>query len=256
MKINQVALQLYTLREFCKTAADYAATLKKVRAAGYESIQLSGVSADIPMAEVRHIADNEGLTISSSHDGGDFLLETPELVVEKLDILDAKYTAYPFPGGFDFTKPEDIDRLIAKLNHAGAVLKNAGKVLCYHNHVIELTTLVDGKPLLEVIYDRTDPEYLQGEPDTAWINAVSGAPHGTASTPSVLNVSAAPNWFTQSTHAEKTTPACCAILIRSCIAAFSAASRTVAPQTITVTSSHQWLSMAFVAYFMTLSWDV
>jgi sugar phosphate isomerase/epimerase len=33
---------------------------------------------------------------------------------------------------------------------------------------------VDGKPLLETIYDRTHPENLQGEIDTYWVQAGGG----------------------------------------------------------------------------------
>ena len=31
MKLGQVAIQLYTLRDFCKTAADFVATARKVK---------------------------------------------------------------------------------------------------------------------------------------------------------------------------------------------------------------------------------
>ena len=40
MLISQVACQLYTLRDFCKTAADLAATAKKVKAIGYAAVLL------------------------------------------------------------------------------------------------------------------------------------------------------------------------------------------------------------------------
>ena len=51
MKISQVAIQLFTLREFCKTAEDFAASMKKVREIGYTSVQVSGVGP-IPEAEL------------------------------------------------------------------------------------------------------------------------------------------------------------------------------------------------------------
>ena len=35
MKIEQIAVQLYTLRDFTETPADFAATMKRVREIGY-----------------------------------------------------------------------------------------------------------------------------------------------------------------------------------------------------------------------------
>ena len=174
MKIEQVAVQLYTLRDFCKTAPEYADTLKKVRAMGYKAIQISG-AGPIPVAELRSIADAEGLVICATHEPGETILNEPTKVVERLAALGTKYTAYPYPAGIDFSNPAQVENLIVKLDAAGAVLRQAGQVLTYHNHAHEFYR-VDGKPLLEMIYSRTNPENLQGEIDTYWVQAGGGNP--------------------------------------------------------------------------------
>lgn len=167
MKLEQVAIQLYTLRDFCKTAEDFAATLKQVREIGYQAIQVSGVGP-IPAAELRSIADGEGLTICATHEPGAMILGETEKVVERLSILGTKYTAYPFPAGVDLTNAESIGNMIARLDAAGAVLRKAGQVLTYHNHAQEFFHF-EGKPILDAIYGRTNPENLQGEIDTYWV---------------------------------------------------------------------------------------
>jgi len=174
MKISQVAVQLFTLRDFCKTATDYADTLKKVREIGYEAIQISGVGP-IPATELRSIAEGEGLVICATHEPSVDLLADPAKISEHLAVLGTKYTAYPYPAGVDFSDAAQVDTLITKLDAAGAVLQKAGQVLAYHNHAHEFF-LVDGKPLLEAIYARTNPLYLQGEIDTYWVQAGGGNP--------------------------------------------------------------------------------
>jgi len=174
MKIEQLAIQLYTLREHCQNAADYATTLKKVRQIGYESIQISG-TGDIPVADLRSIAESEGLTICATHESADLIRESPSQVVERLGALGCRYTAYPYPAGVDFSRRSDIDTLIADLDAAGAVLRQAGQVLCYHNHAHELYRL-DGTTVLDLIYDGTAAENLQGELDTYWVQAGGSCP--------------------------------------------------------------------------------
>ena len=169
MKIDQVAIQLYTLRDFCKTAEDYAVTLKKVREIGYRAIQISGVGP-IPVGELRSIAEGEGLTIAATHESSTVILDEPEKIVERLTALGCKYTAYPYPSEIDFSNPTHVDNLITKLDAAGAVLRAAGQVLTYHNHAHEFSHY-KGTPILEAIYARTNPFHLQGEIDTYWVQA-------------------------------------------------------------------------------------
>jgi len=174
VKLDQVAVQLYTLRKTCTTASEYGATLKRVREIGYKFIEISGVGAISP-EELRSIADNEGLTICGTHEPALTILNEPEKVVEKLQILGCKYTAYPHPAGVDLRDPAQVERLIAALDKAGAVLTQAGLVLCYHNHANEFAHY-KGRPVLEAIYAGTRPEHLQAEIDTYWVQAGGANP--------------------------------------------------------------------------------
>lgn len=172
MKIEQVALTLYTLRNHCKTAADYATTLKRVREIGYRAVQISGLGP-IPVEEVRSIAEGEGLVIAATHEPCATILDQPESVAERLEALGTRFTACPNAAGLDFGDLPQVEAFIAKLDHAGEVLRKAGKVLTYHNHSNEFYRL-EGKTVLDRIYDGTRPENLQGEIDTYWVQAGGG----------------------------------------------------------------------------------
>ena len=174
MNIQQVALQLYTLRDFLETPADIAATLKRVRATGYEAVQASGLGP-IDENELLNILDSEGLTLCATHEPAQTILEEPERVVERLDKLNCPLTAYPFPHGVDFGSSQRVDTFIAQLNRAGEVLQRAGKTLMYHNHQHEFRKL-DGRVILDLIYENSDPRYLQGEIDTYWVQYGGGDP--------------------------------------------------------------------------------
>jgi sugar phosphate isomerase/epimerase len=173
MKLSQVALQLYTLRDFCKTAADVAATAKKVRAIGYEAVQISGVGP-VPEAELVAIFNGEGLTICATHEPAQQILDQPELVIERLRKLGTRLTAYPYPTGIDFNNPEHLTTLLRKLDAAGARLREAGFVLGYHNHANEFYRPNGGPTFLERVYAETSPENVVAELDTYWVQRGGG----------------------------------------------------------------------------------
>ncbi|HUK83488.1 MAG TPA: sugar phosphate isomerase/epimerase [Verrucomicrobiae bacterium] len=174
MKINQVAAQLYTVRDFCKTPADIAASLKKIRAIGYQAVQLSGLGP-IAETELTRMLTRERLTCCATHEPSEEILNEPERVVAHLQKLGCHLTAYAWPAGIKFDTLADVTAFAARLNAAGKALHDAGMVLCYHNHHIEFRR-VGGRVVLEILFAETDPRYLQGEPDTYWVQHGGGDP--------------------------------------------------------------------------------
>jgi sugar phosphate isomerase/epimerase len=174
MKLNQVAAQLYTLRDHLKTPADVATSLNNVRAIGYEAVQISGLGP-VDDTELIRICQGEGLTICATHEPGDTILNEPQKVVDRLKRLGCRHTAYPFPRDVPMNSLEDLEAFARRLDAAGKVLADAGLTLSYHNHQIEFRR-VDGKAILEHLYALTNPRHLQGEPDTYWVQVGGGEP--------------------------------------------------------------------------------
>jgi sugar phosphate isomerase/epimerase len=173
MKTSQIAAQLYTLRDHCKTAEALVASVKKVKAIGYAAVQISGVGP-IPPEEIRRIVEGEGLAICATHESGASICDNPQAVVERLGKLGTKDTAYPFPHA-PIATLDDVKRLAEQLDRSGEVLRRAGMRLSYHNHAHEFRR-VAGKTVLQWLYDLTDPRNLLGEPDTYWVQTGGGDP--------------------------------------------------------------------------------
>ncbi len=172
MKTPQIAAQLYTVREFCQTGAGLAASARKVRAIGYEAVQLSG-HGPIPIDEIVRIMAGEGLTICATHEPAEVILDEPEKAIATLQQLGCGLTAYPYPRDVDFTDPRSLDTLVGKLDAAGARFRAAGLTLGYHNHEIEFLRC-QGTLVLEYIFAHTDPRNLVGELDTYWVHYGGG----------------------------------------------------------------------------------
>lgn len=172
MKKNQLALQLYTLRDFLKTPAEIAVTLAKVKKIGYDVVQVSGMGA-IDEAELVKICKNEGLTICATHENGRMIVEETQKVIDRLHKLNTKYTAYPFPHVIPTNVAETL-ALAKQLDAAAKAMAAADLGLCYHNHDIEFTKMENNRTMLDLLY--ADAPALLGEIDTFWVQAGGECP--------------------------------------------------------------------------------
>ncbi|MEK7413874.1 MAG: sugar phosphate isomerase/epimerase [Planctomycetota bacterium] len=171
--LSRLAVQLFTVREFCKDGASLTTSLRKLRAIGFGAVQVSGVGPIEP-AEIRRICAGEGMTICATHEASKRIIEETDAIADRLDAMGCALTAYPHPH-VPLTNLAEVRALAAALDVAGAKLKARGITLCYHNHDMEFRR-VAGKPVLEWLYDLTEPGNLQGEPDTYWVQRGGGDP--------------------------------------------------------------------------------
>lgn len=174
MKIEQVAAQLYTLRDFLKTPADIKKTLRRVKEIGYQAVQLSGLGP-IDTDELAQMLKDEGLVCCAIHASGDKILDEPQSVISQLNKWNCTHVAYPHPGGVSLKRTKDVVDFAQRLNDAGKVFSEAGKVLSYHNHSLEFRHF-GKKTMLEILYKKSDPKYLAAELDTYWVQHGGGDP--------------------------------------------------------------------------------
>jgi len=169
---SQIAAQLYTLRDHCKTPADIAASLKKVRQIGYEAVQVSGIGKIDP-AELNTILKNEGLTCCVTHNSPDRLKAEPDAVAAEHKLWGCQYTAIGGFGWGEMTGAKWIE-LAKGLNATAATLAKLGLPVGYHNHSHELAKY-DGKTALDILLETFDKS-IWFEIDTYWITHGGGDP--------------------------------------------------------------------------------
>jgi len=84
MRLDQIALQLYTVRALA--AVDLAATLRAVAAAGYRSVELAGLPDTAPH-ELARLLTETGLAAIASHESIERLRVDLTAVADRLDVL-------------------------------------------------------------------------------------------------------------------------------------------------------------------------
>ncbi len=165
--------QLYTIREFCKTMPDVAASLKKVADIGYTTIQISGFGPVDPRDVAKVVADN-GLTVAATHIGWSRFLEDLDGVIAEHKLWKC---VHPAIGGLprDYHTPDGVKRFRDELAPIAERLGKEGMDFSYHNHNHELVRF-GGKTWLDMLYEQIGPELLKAEIDTYWIQAGGADP--------------------------------------------------------------------------------
>ena len=169
---HNLAVQLYTLRDFIKTTEDFTSTMKKLRKLGYEAVQLSKTT--LPAKEMKLILDGEGLIPCATHESSQDYFENLPKIIENLHSLDCAYTAYPYPH-VRYDDAKGWEGFGQELDRIGGELRKEGITFTYHNHAIELEKF-DGKTVLDIIYDSSCANNLQSELDTHWVQMGGASP--------------------------------------------------------------------------------
>lgn len=168
-----LAAQMYTLRKFTQSPEDIAGTLAKVRAIGYEAIQISAFGPCDP-AELAKMLKGEGLAVCSTHTAWQRFVDEIDKVIEEHRMWGCKHPAI---GGMpnEYRSAEGVVKFAALATDVGEKLAQAGMDFSYHNHNHEFVK-VGGKTLLEMLYESSDARYLKAEIDTYWVQAGGGDP--------------------------------------------------------------------------------
>lgn len=170
--MTQIALQLYTLRDFLKTPADVAVTLRRVREMGYGAVQVSGLGPIDPV-ELARILKGEGLTCCVTHVGFDRMVKEPEKLIEEHRLWGCGLTAV---GGFwQGNAEDDWKRFAADYSRAADTLASLGLRIGYHNHSHEWIRLPSGRMPIEVLRDECSRN-VWFEIDTYWVQHGGGDP--------------------------------------------------------------------------------
>lgn len=175
--MEKIAAQLYTVRDFTKTAKDFAQTCKRIRKMGYEGVQLSAVGPIAPK-EIQKILKGEGLTCVVTHTSFDRIENETAKVVEEHHLWDCKYIAIGgfFPEQKKVTQPKTWKDFVTRFNKAAKLLAAEGLPLGYHNHFHEFIKLPDGLTCYEHLLRELDPVNAWFEVDTYWIAASGKEP--------------------------------------------------------------------------------
>ena len=171
----KLAVQMYTVRDFTKTAADFAESLRKVREIGYQAVQLSAVGAmngndpEVTPAEARRLLDDLGLKCIATHRNWDDLTQRTEAEIAFHQALGCDFTAIGgIPGSYGAQGAAGYAQFVQDAAPVIAQLKAAGIGFGYHNHAHEFERIGPGRRTLYDIFLAEGGPDLLLEIDVYW----------------------------------------------------------------------------------------
>ncbi|MEK6154024.1 sugar phosphate isomerase/epimerase [Flavobacteriaceae bacterium 3-367] len=178
-KKYKMGLQLFTIRDAMER--DPIGSLKKVRALGYEDLEIYGYDGEadsyygFKTADFKKILEDQELTTSSGHYGLPAFFDRPEAdlmryvdqCIEGAHALDQDYITWPWLDP-KFRNIESFKQLTGKLNAIGERVKKAGLGFAYHNHGFEFDDH-NGQIGYDIILKETDSNLVKLQLDWYWV---------------------------------------------------------------------------------------
>ena len=163
------------------------ATLRRVRAAGYDGLELNRFMTRPTSLMVRLLTKAAGMptgkggklnwpmlmqesgleTVSYHADLGSLERE-PAAVAQEAKAFGTDKVVVTGMYRFDYGSEQAVKDLVRRLNAAGAALNQEGLSLLYHNHNVELLFVQPNVRAYDILIDETDPALVNFEFDSYW----------------------------------------------------------------------------------------
>jgi sugar phosphate isomerase/epimerase len=162
MTLN-VGIILILLRE--EAGKDFWGTMEKLAIMGFQGIE-SGLFLQGDVVRNKKRLDDLGLKVVAVGANKDLLKGPLDELAEKVKLLGCNYVVTYWGPSNDIAQVKADAKLYDEI---GAQLRKHDLKYCYHNHDHEFTTVFEGKRVIDILMENSDPEHLFFEVDVAWV---------------------------------------------------------------------------------------
>ena len=185
--MNNLAVQQIMIGSACKDEKTTLSTLKRIKQAGYDGIELNLFMIESTPFIVRLLTKMAGMPVgkganiywpdmlkesrlkaTSLHADLGSLENRIDEVISKARELDTNKIVITGMYRFDYGNYDDVKSLAKRLDKVGARLHESDLQLLYHNHNVEFLKVDNKYTAYEMILKDTDPDLVKVEFDSYW----------------------------------------------------------------------------------------
>lgn len=163
----KVGLQLWTVKD--ESEKDFFRTLREVARIGYDGVEFAGYY-DVDAESLYALMKETGLSTAATHISFDRLETALDQEIAFAKAIDCPTLICPWLPEEDRNSETAAYHTADRLNRIGLACKDAGLKLLYHIHGYEFARF-DTKTVMDIFLERTDPQAVQFEFDTYWVEA-------------------------------------------------------------------------------------
>ena len=163
----EIGAQLYTVRDFTKDEKGIRETLRKVKALGFDTVQLSGLGPIDP-AELASLIDELGLKVCVTHVDFHRLRDDLSQVIREHKLYRCPSIGLSIMPEEYRKSIEGVRKFLMEIAPVAHEIKQAGLQFVYHNHNFEFCRF-DDRTVMDVLIEESDPEEFHFLPDIYWL---------------------------------------------------------------------------------------
>lgn len=181
------AVQQFMLGTVMNNEAQARDTMQKMKAAGYDGIELCGFmihpaglmvrlmtkAAGMPVGkggrlDWKGLVKDSGLQVVSLHTDLGSVERNPAAVAAEAKDFGTKYAVITGMYRFAYGEEKAVRELAERLNKVGEAVRKEGVSLLYHNHNCELQRVSSTRRGYDILLEETDPAAVNFEFDSYW----------------------------------------------------------------------------------------
>lgn len=181
------AIQQFQLGTVLGSEAQARNTLRLIKEAGYDGIELCGFMikptpfivklltkmAGMPVGKGgklnwQNLVTEAGLKVVGIHENLVSIEQDPDAILREAESFNTKYIVITGMYRFGYGSESAVRNLAVRLNKAGEQLIKSGVQLLYHNHNCEFLKNASGTTAYTLLQQETDPAYVNFEFDSYW----------------------------------------------------------------------------------------
>ena len=160
---KRIGAQVFTIRDFIKTAEDFEKSLKKLKDIGYQTIQLSGLGP-IDAEVVRDLLKKYDIKAICTHRNPDEYLKHLEESIAWHKTVGCKIAGIgTMPANYE-KNLAGVRQFIQDFTPVAKAFQKEGLSFGYHNHAFEFLK-EDGKFLMDILFEESNFDFIA---DTYW----------------------------------------------------------------------------------------
>lgn len=165
-----MGIQLYTLRDFCKTSEDFDSTLERLAAMGVKDVQISGIGDISPEDQLSALKKNN-IKVCVTHKSYERMINDLDGLISEHKTIGCDALGIGSAPNENRGTCEKVRDFIKSAEKIGTELKKFGMTFNYHNHDFEFSKLEDSdKNMMDLLLEESNPELFNFIPDVAWIH--------------------------------------------------------------------------------------